>query len=112
MVHNYKYLRIIIDRTLTFTCHLAETKLQIQHDQGHHKSEDKSQHQNVHDSKQVFDTVCYIIRCSLTFISLRLSLIVLRKNTKIIPLLFIFGLPNDTSSILVRENQESFPSAF
>jgi len=83
MVQNYKYLGITIDSQLTFTCHVSETKhrLQIQQDQGHHKFEDRSQHEDAHDSIQVLDTVCYLIHFSGSPTGLRLSTIVLRKNT-------------------------------
>jgi hypothetical protein len=85
MVNNYIYLGIIIDWTLTFAWHVAETKREIdsrfKRDQDHHKSDDWCQHQDAHSSVQFLVSVCPIICCFCLFTSLQFSLTVLRTNT-------------------------------
>ena len=104
MVNDYRYLGVTTDRRLSFIQHVADTKLQIQHDQGHHQSEDWPQHQDAYNPVYVLDKVSSTIRCTRPPFGLQHSLTELRKNTKSTTSLHIRATQQNQSTMIYRKS--------
>ena len=110
MVNNYKYPGITIDRRLTFTCHVPETKCKVDSRFNMIKT---FTHLKIGVNTKMLNTLCKsLIQLVIVYVVPILLLVcdssALQSSERIqrIPLRYILDLPNEVSPILVYAESE------